>query len=291
MGFYYNQEQQGFYYDQPEEGFYYDGFYYDGFYYDEGFYYDRPDGFYYNQVEEEGFYYNNFLPNKEGFYYERDESDATNPENYSYWHKFGGRDRVLKALDGIRTLVDNHIIEKPKSTPSRDMQRAVRDVVTIQVVRDCLKTFMIHVNPEDFFKHGGDAEQLSVLLGKECQHALGPNRDYRKFWHDPGSVAESTLSEVTKDIIPFLIKWQNKEDFHLPNFAQLDVLANLVAKRLALEAMFTYAGSTPLPQFGNDFNKTVTDISNTLVDATFKRLTTQPIPNQKVAKKKSKKSK
>jgi len=94
---------------------------------------------------------------------------------------------------------------------------------------------MIHVNPEDFFKNGGDAEQLSVLLGRECQHALSANRDYRKSWHDPGTLAEATLSEVTKEIIPFMIKWQNTEKFHLPNFAQLDVVANLVSKRLALE--------------------------------------------------------
>jgi len=280
-GFYYNKEaEQGFYYDKPE-GFYYDGFYYEGFYYDDGFYYDRPDGFYYNQNEESGFYYNNFVP-RQGFYYERDETDAHNPEFYTYWKNFGGRDRMLKALEGLRTLVDVHVLEHPQD-PSPDMKRAVRDVVTVQVVRDCLKTFMIHVNPADFFKAGGDAEKLSVLLGRECQHALGPDKDYRKEWHEPGTKAESTLSEVTKDIIPFIIKWQNKEPFHPPNFAQLDVMANLVAKRLALEEMFKYASAQPVPKFGN-FNRDVQKISDTIVNATFKRLTEQPIPADKVSK-------
>ena len=55
------------------------------------------DRLYNNKVEKDGFYYNNFAPEQKGFYYERDEADSETPENYSYWHKFGGRDRTLKA--------------------------------------------------------------------------------------------------------------------------------------------------------------------------------------------------
>jgi len=52
--------------------------------------------------------------------------------------------------------------------------------------------------------------------------------------------------------------------------------------------MFGYASSNPVPEFGNDFNKTVNDISGVLVDNIYKRLTNQPI---RQVKKKSKKSK
>lgn len=84
-------------------------------------------------------------------------------------------------------------------------------------------------------------------------------------------------------MIPFLIKWQNNEPIHAPNFAQLDVLANLVAKRLAIEEMFTYASKTPLPKFDESkFDVTVSKISAALVDATYKRLSTQPIPKKRV---------
>merc|ERR1712088_855408 len=118
----------------------------------------------------------------------------------------------------------------------------------IQVVKDVLKTFMIHVNPDEFFKAGGDPTKLSVLLGKECQKACGKQVDFRKDWHEPGSIAEASLSSCTKDIIPFLIKWQSSEDFHKPNFAQLDTLANLVASRLALEEMYAFAAPQVLGQ-------------------------------------------
>merc|ERR1712136_577567 len=249
QGFYYNQPQkQGFYYNQPQkQGFYYDqpkkqGFYYNqqpeqGFYYNqqpEGFYYDNQEkGFYYDQqqkgfyYDEQGFYYQNFLPEK-GFYYENDEQDNQNPEFKSYWYEYAGRERMLKALNGLRTKVDQWVIQHPHD-PTPDQKRAIRDVVTIQCCKDVLKTFMIHVNPDEFFKAGGDPTKLSVLLGKECQKACGKQVDYRKAWHEPGSIAEGALSSCTKDIIPFLIKWQSSEAFHKPNFAQLDALANLVA--------------------------------------------------------------
>jgi len=281
QGFYYENEQpNGFYYD-TEEGFYYEGFYYDGFYYDEGFYYDRPNGFYYNNgfyYDNKGFYYQNYLPEK-GFYYENDEADNQNAEFKSYWYEYAGKERMLKALNGLRTKVDQWVIQHPHD-PTPDQKRAIRDVVTIQVVKDVLKTFMIHVNPDEFFKAGGDPTKLSVLLGKECQKACGKQVDFRKDWHEPGSIAEASLSSCTKDIIPFLIKWQSSEDFHKPNFAQLDTLANLVASRLALEEMYAFAAATPLPKFSANFDLDVAKYSTLLVENIFKRLA-PPKPNKR----------
>merc|ERR1712228_370384 len=107
MGFYYDQ---GFYYNQPDQGFYYDKNE-EGFYYEqekEGFYYDQEKGFYY-----EGFYYDGFYYNQpQGFYY--DERDAGfNQGNKDYWYKGDGKKRMLAALNGIRTRVDDHILKNP----------------------------------------------------------------------------------------------------------------------------------------------------------------------------------
>merc|ERR1712136_331677 len=149
-GFYCNQPQkQGFYYNQPpEQGFYYN---------------QQPEGFYYDN-QEKGFYYDQ---QQKGFYYENDEQDNQNPEFKSYWYEYAGRERMLKALNGLRTKVDQWVIQHPHD-PTPDQKRAIRDVVTIQCCKDVLKTFMIHVNPDEFFKAGGDPTKLSVLLGKEC---------------------------------------------------------------------------------------------------------------------------
>merc|ERR1712036_46063 len=86
-GFYYNQQQQGFYYNQQQQqdGFYYDGFYYDGFYYDKGFYYDQQDA----------------------------DHSKFNKENKDYWYKGAGRERIVKALNGLRTMVDVHVTKNP----------------------------------------------------------------------------------------------------------------------------------------------------------------------------------
>jgi len=178
---------------------------------------------------------------------------------------------MLKALNGLRTKVDQWVIQHPHD-PTPDQKRAIRDVVTIQCCKDVLKTFMIHVNPDEFFKAGGDPTKLSVLLGKECQKACGKQVDYRKAWHEPGSIAEGALSSCTKDIIPFLIKWQSSEAFHKPNFAQLDALANLVASRLALEEMYAYAAATPLPKFSGNLDLDVAKYSQVLIEQIFKRL-------------------
>merc|ERR1712176_1325420 len=143
MGFYY--EQEGFYYNQPK-GFYYNnqknqGFYYnqlkqqEGFYYDQGFYYNQDQGFYYDQ-QQEGFYYEGFYYNQPpGFYYDQQDGEHAkfNKENKDYWYKGEGRERVVKALNGLRTLVDDYVTKKPH--PANEIQgQALSNVVTIQVV-------------------------------------------------------------------------------------------------------------------------------------------------------------
>ena len=167
MGFYYGQQvqQNGFYYDhhqsqQEQEGFYYGE--------EQGFYYDQQQkGFYY-----EGFYYNQM---GEGFYY--DQEDKFNKENKDYWYKGAGRERVVKALDGLRSLVDGHVIKNPHA--ANDTQgRALSNVVTIQVVREVIKKFVKNVNPAEFFKNKGTDKSLATLLAKECQNCLGPCKIY-----------------------------------------------------------------------------------------------------------------
>merc|ERR1719221_1768687 len=147
MGFYYNQQpQKGFYHNQqPQKGFYYNQQPQKGFYYNQQ---PQKEGFYYD--DNQGFYYQNYLPEK-GFYYENDEADNQNAEFKSYWYEYAGKERMLKALNGLRTKVDQWVIQHPHD-PTPDQKRAIRDVVTIQVVKDVLKTFMIHVNPDEFFK-------------------------------------------------------------------------------------------------------------------------------------------
>merc|ERR1712176_1572518 len=93
-----------------------------GFYYEqEGFYYNQPKGFYYNQPQ--------------GFYYDQQDGEHAkfNKENKDYWYKGEGRERVVKALNGLRTLVDDYVTKKPH--PANEIQgQALSNVVTIQVV-------------------------------------------------------------------------------------------------------------------------------------------------------------
>merc|ERR1712190_254521 len=99
MGFYY--EQEGFYYNQPK-GFYYNQLkQQEGFYYDQGFYYNQDQGFYYDQQQE-------------------GEHAKFNKENKDYWYKGEGRERVVKALNGLRTLVDDYVTKKPH--PANEIQ-------------------------------------------------------------------------------------------------------------------------------------------------------------------------
>ena len=87
--------------------------------------------------------------------------------------------------------MDQWVIQHPHD-PTPDQKRAIRDVVTIQCCKDVLKTFMIHVNPDEFFKAGGDPTKLSVLLGKECQKACGK----RKLWNIFDTSKVNTYSTI-----------------------------------------------------------------------------------------------
>merc|ERR1711928_101723 len=95
------QAKMGVYYEQVQEGF----FYYNGFYYD-GFYYDQPQGFYYDQ-QDAGF----------------------NQGNVDYWKKGDGRKVMLKALNSLRTEVDDFVLKNP-SQPNNTEGRALSNVIT-----------------------------------------------------------------------------------------------------------------------------------------------------------------
>ena len=180
MGFYYNQQQQqpGFYYTQQQQqpGFYYEqqqqqpGFYYNqqqqpGFYNNQ---HQQP-GFYYNQQQQLGFYY--AQNQQKGFYY--DQQDKFNKVNKDYWYKEGGRERMVAALNGLRTEVNQHVIKNPRAA-NETRKNALSNVVTVQVVREVIKKFVKNVDPAAYFKNGGDAKKLATLLAKECQSCLGP---------------------------------------------------------------------------------------------------------------------
>merc|ERR1712179_686127 len=155
MGFYYNQPQ-GFYYNQqPKQGFYYNqqpkGFYYNqqpGFYYNQQ---QQQPGFYYNQ-QQQGFYYNQ-QQQQDGFYYDEQDADHSkfNKENKDYWYKGAGRERAVKALNGLRTMVDSHVTKNPH--PANETQgQALSNVITVAVVQEVIKKFIRNVDPEAFFK-------------------------------------------------------------------------------------------------------------------------------------------
>jgi len=230
MGFYY--DQQGFYYDKHQA----DGFYYDqnGFYYNEdGFYYNEKDGFYYDQ-QQRGFYY-------EGFYY--DQQDKLNKDNKDYWAKGNGRDRVVKALDGLRTLVDERVAND-KSGPNETQGKALNNVITTQVVREVIKKFNKNVNPKEYFANGGDDKKLGTLLAKECQNILGPDVDFRSKWRAEGSDAKKAMDQVTNQLVPFMVNWHSKEPWHKPNAIENAAMMKLVAARLVDEVFYEYATKT-----------------------------------------------
>jgi len=234
-GFYYNQ-QPGFYYNQEKPGFYYDGFYYDGFYYDQqdGFYYD---GFYYESDKQEGFYY-------DGFYY--DQQDKFNKANKDYWYKGDGKKRMVKALNGLRTMVDDHVTKNPHAA-NETQGRALSNVVTVKVVREVIAKFCKNVDPNVFMENGGDAKKLAVLLASECKNVLGPEKDFRKKWREPGSEYNKAMNKVTKELVPFMVQWKSKTDKESekgilpPNAVQDAACMNVVAERLIDEAFYKYA--------------------------------------------------
>merc|ERR1712130_613826 len=199
-----------------------------GFYYDQGFYYDHYEGFYYNQE-------------KEGFYYDQRDADhgKFNKENKDYWYKGAGRERIVKALNGLRTMVDVHVTKNPHA--ANDIQgQALSNVITIQVVREVIKKFVRNINPDEFFKNGGDEEQLATLLAKECQSLLSPDVDFRKGWEAEGSEPRKAMDKGTQEIVPFMVSWAAKEEFHKPNGIQDAACMKIVAQRLCEEAFYEW---------------------------------------------------
>merc|ERR1711902_416564 len=277
MGFYY--EQEGFYYNQPK-GFYYNnqknqGFYYnqlkqqEGFYYDQGFYYNQDQGFYYDQ-QQEGFYYEGFYYNQpQGFYYDQQDGEHAkfNKENKDYWYKGEGRERVVKALNGLRTSVDDYVTKKPH--PANEIQgQALSNVVTIQVVRE-------------FFKNGGNEESLATLLAKECQGILSPAKDYRAAWQEEGSEAKKAMDQVTNEIVPFMVSWQAKQPFHKPNDVQDAACMKVVAGRLCEEAFYEWATKNDSKSISSDPEKQAkqaASIAKTVTDAVVGLLNKEVLP-------------
>lgn len=244
-GFYYNQQQQqpGFYYAQNQQkGFYYntDGFYYDqnGFYYD-GFYYENK-GFYYDQQDKKGFYY--------------DQQDKFNKVNKDYWYKEGGRERMVAAVNGLRTEVNQHVTKNPHAA-NETQGKALSNVVTVQVVREVIKKFVKNVDPAAYFKNGGDAKKLATLLAKECQSCLGPEKDFRPQWREEGSAYKASMDKVTNELVPFLVSWQNKQPFHKINAVQDSACMKIVAERLVDEAFYEYATKNDPSKMSADAEK------------------------------------
>merc|ERR1712158_301923 len=270
MGFYY--EQEGFYYNQPK-----------GFYYDQGFYYNQDQGFYYDQ-QQEGFYYEGFYYDQEGegFYYDqRDDGHAKfNKENKDYWYKGAGRERVVKALNGLRTMVDVHVTKNPHA--ANDIQgQALSNVITIQVVREVIKKFVRNINPDEFFKNGGNEESLATLLAKECQGILSPAVDYRAAWQEEGSEAKKAMDQVTNEIVPFMVSYQAKQPFHKPNDVQDAACMKVVAGRLCEEAFYEWATKNDSKSISSDPEKQAkqaASIAKTVTDAVVGLLNKEVLP-------------
>merc|ERR1711972_520097 len=249
-----------------------------GFYYEEGFYYDQPQGFYYNQQQQQqkGFYYDNQGFYYEGFYYETpkqgfyyDQQDKFNKDNKDYWYKNGGKDRMIAAINGLRTMVDIHVTKNPHAATDAQGQ-ALSNVCTVQVVREVIKKFVRNVNPEEYFKNGGNEKKLAVLLVKECQNVLGPEKDFRAKWREEGSKAKAAMDKVTNELIPFIVSWQSKQPFHPPNAVQDSACMKVVAARLVDEAFYEYAVKNNPSQISNDpkvQQKQTFQIAQSLVDA------------------------
>merc|ERR1712066_25455 len=250
MGFYYNQP--GFYYNQP-------GFYYNQQQQDGGFYYD---GFYYEQQQEED--------QQDGFYY--DEVDKFNKDNKDYWAKGDGKDRMIKALNGLRTQVDHHVT-KDKTGPNATQGRALSNVIVVEVVREVIRKFVKNVDPDAYFEAGGDAKKLATLLAKECQSALGAEKDFRKDWREEGSDAKKAMDKVTKSLVPFMVTWTSKQGFKKPNAIQDAALMKVVAERLVDEVFYGYAVANSPANINADNMKQVTfDIAKKLADVGLGRI-------------------
>merc|ERR1712080_644367 len=220
-----------------------------GFYYDQGFYYDG-----------------------EGFYY--DQQDKFNKKNKDYWYKGEGRKRVVKALDGLRTQVDFHVTKNPHAA-NETQGRALSNVVTVQVVREVIKKFVRNVDPKGFFDNGGDAKKLATLLAKECQSCLGPERDFRSAWREKDSKYKKSMDKVTNELVPFMVSWQSKQEFHTPNAVQDAACMKVVAERLVDEAFYEYATSNDPSKLSNKKEKQqkqIVFIAKQLADAALGRV-------------------
>merc|ERR1712157_241704 len=250
MGFYY--EQEGFYYNQPK-GFYYNnqknqGFYYNQLKQQEGFYYDQ--GFYYNQ-QQEGFYYEGFYYNQpQGFYYDQQDGEHA---------KFNKEPHPANEIQG----------------------QALSNVVTIQVVREVIKKFIKNIDPDEFFKNGGNEESLATLLAKECQGILSPAVDYRAAWQEEGSEAKKAMDQVTNEIVPFMVSWQAKQPFHKPNDVQDAACMKVVAGRLCEEAFYEWATKNDSKSISSDPEKQAkqaASIAKTVTDAVVGLLNKEVLP-------------
>ena len=152
-----------------------------------------------------GFYY-------DGFYY--DQQDAFNKDNKDYWYKGEGKERMLEAINGIRTMVDHYVFQNQDIVPGKKVQYlktskdnipfqagdAINSIVATEVCRQVIKHFTKNVNPDEFFENGGDEEGLAVLIANEAQRNLSPAVDFTKEWRAKGSEAEEIMTEVGSKI-------------------------------------------------------------------------------------------
>merc|ERR1712233_65605 len=270
MGFYYNQPQ-GFYYNQqPKQGFYYNQ-------QPKGFYYNQQQqqpGFYYNQ-QQQGFYYNQ-QQQQQGFYYDQQDADHSkfNKENKDYWYKGAGRERAVKALNGLRTMVDSHVTKNPH--PANETQgQALSNVITVAVVQEVIKKFIRNVDPEAFFKNGGTDKTLATLLIKECQTCLGAEKDFRAAWRKEGSDAQKVMDKVSNELVPFMVVWSSKQPFSKPNAVQDAACMKVVAGRLVEEALFEYCSKNDPKDVAKNPDKQkkqVTFIAKSIADAVLHRV-------------------
>merc|ERR1712227_1167051 len=203
-----------------------------------------------------------------------------NKENKDYWYKGDGRDRVVKALNGLRTLVDDYVTKNPH--PANDIQgQALSNVVTIQIVREVIKKFIKNIDPDEFFKNGGNEDSLATLLAKECQGILSPAVDYRAAWREDGSAAKKAMDQVTNEIVPFMVSWQAKQPFHKPNDVQDAACMKVVASRLCEEAFYEWATKNDSSVVSSDPDKQAkqaASIAKTVTDAVIALLNKEVLP-------------
>ena len=66
-----------------------------------------------NKLKCLGFYY-------DGFYY--DQQDKFNKDNKDYWYKGEGKERMLEAINGIRTMVDHYVFQNQEIVPGKKVR-------------------------------------------------------------------------------------------------------------------------------------------------------------------------